>query len=292
MIEPNDKEYFYKYYSASSTKLVLSNCSRKWTGPLELNDPFDNQFDLHMDEDRDALAQKLNDKFIKAITSDEAVSIPPIFTGIAEYWKNVLKDSNRELTPEELDGWLEAAKEGVANLAASNERTNQEVRSILEDTTIFCLAETHDNLLMWAHYTKNHTGAVIKFLNVLDMDSPLKLAQPVKYSREMPKMNYENLLDKRDFINNIYNLITLTKSIDWAYEKEWRIVSALRDKSNTSEILPFASEELGAVYLGCKMLNEDKEEIINATTNNFPKAEIYQASKHDKEFKLVFEKIK
>ena len=35
-----------------------------------------------------------------------------------------------------------------------------------------------------------------------------------------------------------------------SYEKEWRVVSGLRNKSNEYEIIPFNPQELAAVYLG------------------------------------------
>jgi len=63
------------------------------------------------------------------------------------------------------------------------------------------------------------------------------------------------------------------------------------DGNNASQIFPFKPEELGAVYLGCKMTEDDKKEIIEITSSIYPKAEIYQAKKHEKEFKLEFEKI-
>lgn len=210
---------------------------------------------------------------------------------LIEIMRRTLKERGGDLIQEIKKGSIEAAKEGVANVIASNARTNQEIRSALKETTILCLTESHDNLLMWAHYAQNHSGTVVKLLSVKEVNSPLRLAQKVRYSNEMPRLDHEDIIEKQKFIEGVLSSITLTKGIDWSYEKESRIVSSLRDKSKISEIIPFAPEELGAVYLGCRMTDEDKQEIIEITTKKYPKTEIYQAKKHEKEFSLFFEKI-
>lgn len=75
------------------------------------------------------------------------------------------------------------------------------------------------------------------------------------------------------------------------YEKEWRIVSGLRDKSKPYEIIPFAKEEVKAVYLGCKITEENKRKVISIIKDKYPWTAIYQAKKSDNEYKLVFDKI-
>lgn len=294
MIERNNKEYLYKYYTPSTTKSVLENCSRKWSSPLEFNDPFDNQFDLHIDEDREGMAQNLHDQFVKNVLSNEPVpnfQSSPVATKM-EILRRAMKKSGTKLTPEDLVSLREGAREGVHNAVNSAPSLNQKTRSALKGTSIFCMTETHDNLLMWAHYAQSHTGAVIKFLYVKEEDSPLCLAQPVAYSDKMPILRNEDIFNLGNKLTEkVINHITLTKGIDWAYEKEWRIVASMRDKSKTSEILAFAPEEVGAVYLGCKISDMDKRAIIEITTKNYSKAVIYQAAKHEKEFKLVFERI-
>lgn len=293
MVLQNDKEYFFKYYSAQSTKLVLGNCSRKWSSPLEFNDPFDNQFDLHMHENKEEMAQQLHETFLKHITGDAPVSdfqSSPMAKKI-EYLRKFVKESNMQFSQEDLADLLEDARKGVKNAAALVPQLNNSIHSVLADTSIFCMSETHDNLLMWAHYAQNHTGAVIKFLNISGVDSPLGLAQAVRYSNEMPVLHSKDKIGFDDLPTKVINHITLTKGMDWAYEKEWRMVSSMRDKNKKSEIISFAREEVGAVYLGCKIEPADRQEIFEVTVNDYPKAEIFQAHKHEKSFSLVFEKV-
>ncbi len=77
----------------------------------------------------------------------------------------------------------------------------------------------------------------------------------------------------------------------WHYEREWRIVTSLRDKTKPFEILPFAPEEVGAVYLGCKIADRDRQEIIEVSRRKYPTAEIYQAVKHENEYALNFSEV-
>ena len=112
---------------------------------------------------------------------------------------------------------------------------------------------------------QNHTGAVIKFLALPEVDSSLIVAQPVQYTTRMPRREFASMLDFQKSLAETVALITLTKSDVWGYEKEWRIVAGLRDKTQSYEILSYAPEEVGAVYLGFKMAEDDKEELIEIT---------------------------
>jgi hypothetical protein len=51
-------ETFFKYHTAETAKIVLFNHSRRWSSPTLFNDPFDNDFSLHLTSDHTALAQR------------------------------------------------------------------------------------------------------------------------------------------------------------------------------------------------------------------------------------------
>ena len=186
----------------------------------------------------------------------------------------------------------EGVIEGMRRVIRYVQTMNAEIRAVMADTTVFCLSETHDNLLMWSHYAQNHTGVVIKFLALEEVDAPTIVAQPVRYSRQVPQLDFAALIDDFEKMpKEIINVVTLTKSEVWAYEKEWRIISGLRDKTQSYEILPYAPEEVGTVYLGCNIAIEDKEEISEVTRRTYPKAKIFQGVKHEREFALTFNEI-
>lgn len=292
MITPwHDRDAFYKYYTAASAKLTLENGSRKWSSPLLFNDPFDNQFDLDFPEPTDEMIAQNTDKFLDLLTSSEPIK-PNQFgdqTSIMEFLRQIHQSNpGLKYTEDEIAYLKGGALEGMQNVRKIAPEANAEIHRIMADTTIFCLSETNDNILMWSHYAANHTGVVVNFLPLAEIDSPLILARPVRYSKDMPRLSYEIILDAEKGRTAILDTLTLSKSEVWAYEREWRVWATLRDKTCTYEIIPYAPEEIGAVYLGCKIDKHDKGEIIEITRRKYPRAKIFQAEKHDKEFALVF----
>lgn len=295
MIQPrHDKDSFFKYYTAHAVKLTLQSTTRKWSTPLMFNDPFDNQFDLDLPEPNENIAREAVEKFNQRLSSPELIqdnqhgSLTPALQLIQQVF---LENPGVQHTEEELRELTDAALQGMRATKARVPETNREIRKLMSDVSIFCLSETRDNLLMWSHYANNHTGAVVEFLPLPEVDSPLICAQPVRYSEKMPKLDFSGLISVEQLTRQTIEMLTLTKSNDWGYEKEWRIVAGLRDKSQPYEILPYAPEEVGSVYLGCKMNDDDKKEIIDIVKRKYPTAKIFQAEKHPSEFRLVFTEI-
>ena len=292
MVDPwHDRKSFFKYYTAESAILTLENTTRKWSTPLEFNDPFDNQFDLNLEEPNEELAQKLVQNFHENILSPKPLAsdqFGPV-TPLVELIRQVhIANPDFQYSESDMAELNEAMMEGMKNVIARAPEHNNEVRRLMADTSIFCLSKTCDNLLMWSHYAHNHTGAVVEFLSMPEVDSPLIVAQPVRYSQNMPRMNFEDLQGVEPLTRQVLETLTLTKSDVWAYEQEWRIVTTLRHKGKPYEILPYAPEEVGSIYLGCKINEEDKSRIIQITREKYPNAKVFQAEKHPAEYKLVF----
>lgn len=294
MIDPlHNRDGFFKYYTAASAKLTLKHTTRKWSTPFLFNDPFDNQFELHLQDISDELVDQNLQEWHALITSPDplrANQLGPL-TPIVEYIRQIRQQHALQYTEEELAYVRGGVVEGMEHATNISPEINAQTRSVMADTSIFCVSETHDNLLMWSHYAQNHTGAVIKFLALPEVDSPLIVAQPVRYTTRMPRREFASMLDFQRSLTETVELITLTKSDVWAYEKEWRIVAGLRDKTQSYEILSYAPEEVGAVYLGCKMTDDDKQELIGSTRRLYPQAKLYQAEKHPREFALIFTEI-
>ena len=288
------KDGFFKYYTADSAKATLGTTTRKWSTPSLFNDPFDNQFALLFEEPNEESARLNLDQYLKLLSSREPFR-PDQFgpeTESMEFIRQIhAANPDLKYSAEEIGELLEGTLEGMHNVAALASESNTEISFILADTSILCLSDTHDNLLMWSHYAHNHTGAVVKFLALPEVDSPLLSAQPVRYSERMPRLRFSSLLDFNEARLSVLETITLSKSDVWSYEKEWRIIGGLRDKTQTYEILPYAREEVGAVYLGCKMSLDDRREIVAIARDRYPDAAIFQAEKHRSEFALTFDEV-
>ena len=107
---------------------------------------------------------------------------------------------------------------------------NRELSQNLADNVGICsLSRDPLNLLMWAHYAKDHTGFVVEFCipthtKKFREEDALKRLTPleVKYEKTKPIVNpYEEyrVLCEKYF---------LVKGDDWIYEQEERVVDSLR----------------------------------------------------------------
>lgn len=284
------RDAFYKYLSSESLKITLSSTSRKWSSPFEFNDPFDNYIDIQWMESLRDFESKIRNK-IYDLTEDENFDLSTLSPKL-----HCIVHILRQLKPKDRDGILEkitAEAYSQQQLDNTFAMWNEKLRRVLSDCSIFCVTEEYDNLLMWAHYAENHKGGVIKFLPIKEVDSPLLVAKKVGYCLAVPSLEITDIIEnKMENRLKIIDVITLTKGRDWAYEKEWRVVSGLRNPSKKFEIIPFAEEEVGALYLGCRITEADKAEIMDIMNQKYPWAPVYLAEPKRNEFSLGFTRIK
>jgi hypothetical protein len=97
------------------------------------------------------------------------------------------------------------------------------------DSGIFCATRRKDNLLMWAHYAEQHRGVVLGFKPDPAVDSFLCLLEPVSYSAVRPSFYdpidpLQGARPKIEDMRAFNRYLTATKSLDWAYEEELRLV--------------------------------------------------------------------
>ena len=80
---------------------------------------------------------------------------------------------------------------------------------------VYCLTPIPDSTLMWSHYAENHKGICLEF----QLDNPVfGSAQEVKYLSSYPKWTPLSLMNSNE------PHVLLTKSDDWQYEREYRII--------------------------------------------------------------------
>lgn len=287
------RDYLYKYYTVDSAISTLENCNRKWSNPIKFNDPFDNQFDFKLTGSLEEVKTAVKYRIIKQLYGDSSfpeIKNIKVFNVIEQYKQ--MPESNQKIILQKL---IEEPNEFLGHLTEneivkSTKQFNDKIKKSLSGLLIFCLSETKDNLLMWAHYTKNHEGLVIKFKNY-SKDSPLQFAQKVIYTNEIPSFSKFDIISNEIPPKQIKNIYTLTKSVHWSYEREWRIIGRSEDKYKTFEILDFAPEEIADIYLGLRIEPEKKDKIIEIVKNKYPQAGIYQAYKDKEKYGLVFETI-
>jgi len=120
---------------------------------------------------------------------------------------------------------------------------------------IACFAENNDNMLMWSHYAKYHSGYCIEY-DTRKNDFFDMLLLPVIYSKE----RYDATPCFVTKSPNIAINPVLYKSDEWSYEREWRIFGTTDIFKNEIDCLELP-EAISAIYIGAATDNKDKEKI-------------------------------
>lgn len=173
-----------------------------------------------------------------------------------------------------------------------------------EKYRLSCFTTKHENLLMWAHYAASHTGFCLEF--VTNQKALLGTGKTelykVCYQPERPivrpslflgKLSVLSVIEAEELSQKIFH----SKSKEWEYEDEWRIVSQEPTAKNNEGLICNLSDfglTLSAVYFGCKITAENKKKLFNkvAELNQLreqeTKIQLHDAVIHEKEYKLTF----
>lgn len=151
---------------------------------------------------------------------------------------------------------------------------------------------------MWSHYAKSHTGFCIGY----DTE---KIKVCAKYFYEITKpgnkvidyyiINYTRLYPKITPFPDIrdpgaYIAKLKSKSADWKYEKEWRLVINQTEPID-NRIVEIPIDAIVEVYLGLKMLAQHRNVIIDALRKLGYKGKIFKANQDKYNYRLLFTEI-
>jgi hypothetical protein len=137
---------------------------------------------------------------------------------------------------------------------------------------VLCLSEVHDSILMWSHYADCHAGVCLVYDTT---GSFFAQAQPVRYQRTRPSVN--PVVHTTDEM--LHNAI-FTKSEEWAYEKEWRILHYQQGKGERQA----PTSSLKAIILGINVSGSDRQ-LVQAWANaSAAKPRVFRAFLSDTEF--------
>ena len=151
------------------------------------------------------------------------------------------------------------------------------LRMLATEIGLCCLSNAPDNILMWSHYGKDHTGFCIEF-EATDRTCMFGAAEPVLYSEEFPVVDYYNTPKDKQV-----DLVFLTKYLGWAYEQEWRII----DHINGPGLREYPKELLKSVTFGLRMSAPDKAKIRTWISRREHEVKLFQASRHEHKFSIV-----
>ncbi len=279
---------FYKYYAPmNGIENVLGKGTIKWSTPIEFNDPFDNQYEHQFEEYDDSMLEELSDIFLNQSFNAEqiAVGFGRVVPGevIAEMVKDISNSAEGERFLKDV------VSKSLPRFFASLPEFNKDFREEMQKSAIFCVTDSFDNGLMWAHYAQSHSGLVVAFAPS-EPNSPLYAAEPVRYSESLPVTKLADHLtaysNMDNWIRKLTQTYTLTKGNIWSYEREWRVLTA-----GGAGIRPFEKREVVAVYMGCRMKPENRENVIVLVRSKYPWADLFQLTMNPKKFEFIVEKV-
>jgi hypothetical protein len=122
-----------------------------------------------------------------------------------------------------------------------------------------CFSDTHDNELMWAHYSNNYAGICVGYRPQLFMTSlsPDFHLVRMAYGNDPPVLSVHDLVDH----NGAARKILSHKKATWVYEREWRLAGPVGDHYVKSKLC------IRELYLGLRIRPQYKTRLLTELKN-------------------------
>jgi len=183
----------------------------------------------------------------------------------------------------------------------------QTLARIDQQVGVLCLSQDADNLLLWSHYANSHNGICLQFdirrhraafprlhrvsyqAEVLDLEAALQdllhtLGRRPQLLLDIAALMRASPADDDHPVRQIERWF-YTKSLDWAYEKEWR---ALCNRPGGNR---FPARALSGIIIGCVNSAENLALIRQAIRHKRPRPKLYLARKQTDRFALTIEPL-
>jgi hypothetical protein len=234
---------------------ILDNHRLYCPAPASFNDPFECKAEISFKAPINVKNKRAKERLMKEkphITEAEVEALAP------DRWQQVEKKD-----PEEFPRWLQY------------------------DTGVVSFSEINDDILMWSHYAGRHNGVCIEFscANRDHVDFFARIFR-VHYQEKLPSVNFYTTPKEEQL-----QAFILTKAKHWEYEKEWRIVIADNTIQN-SRYITLPSGIISAIYLGCKISQENRNEILRRVgSSSHNNIRVFRAKQRFNAYALGFELI-
>lgn len=282
----SNPDHIYKYVDSESAQKILSSSSLKVTNPTEFNDPFDCGIPI-FDISKINVMKIIKYEFSKSLNIDKN----------NPHLNFILQQQKKDLLALEAD------------IAQQSTEMFQHWHELICQLRVLSLTPNPDNILMWSHYAKNHTGVALKF----KYKSSFGAAKEVKYdegerllprfiehmirviargisSEEGDESSLTDIASERT-LEILLNYFYLKRS-EWKYENEHRIVFRLQSdniskiKGTNIEVIKFEEGDLEEVILGVSIKKEDVDSISAIVQEKYPNTKIRKAQKVGWELKI------
>ena len=274
-------EILYKYFPPERSgfkdgKLgFFPNLTVSFTCPTEFNDPFDCEPFITASKDDYIEFMKTSEglesqrkayfgKGEKRCDHDLRKSIKKLIKAVRRNpnWEKEYIEKAKRI-------WLESTKKNVR---------------------ILSLAKEPDNILMWAHYSKNHEGFVVgikKDFFILEESEIRKNGWGLK---DVIYGDKKVILNTYKYNEEEWGLPFYNKSLHWKYENEVRFVG-YDDRAPKFKLKNIPKEFVDSIILGIKMESALKTRIIDFCRGTLPGMKIFEASENLARYKIDLKKV-
>lgn len=298
----------YKYLSVNGLLKTLERQSIKFSRPSDFNDPLDMYLQETFGMDDTKFLEGFKEAFFQFLINDidDKIIRSPVETIPLDsliLMRKLIKNAPQKEMQEFKNDLLSTSISDLYNLEGIKNTKKRVLSFISKSFTedgVFCSTTDYNNMLMWAHYAEKHHGAVIQFTPDISKDSGLLASRKVRYSKARPLLyrspddmvTHAFTMTQEESIKKIIDELVYTKSVEWEYEKEYRLhVPKLIPTDQEYKLLEFYPQELTAVYLGCRMSDDVRKKVISTSKVINPLVRIYQAKISPREYSLDFEAL-
>ena len=225
--------FLYRYNTLSDRAIAyLNDRNLYFSHPINFNDPFDcdlncldintsnnidNEFNLYINllkERIEFIHRFITHYRVRIKDNDDPVEERYYYADVCDVYFNEIKS-----LVEELNVLNSCPKEKQHQAIAESwdiKKTN-----IINSLGVLCFSKTNSNILLWSHYADNHKGICFQYDSV---NRPIKNWKKYKFHKVSYKSERNIDVLNRGFTNSFFDLLT-TKSPDWEYEQEYRLIS-------------------------------------------------------------------
>ena len=267
------------------SQIALKNNTVYMQSPIEFDDVYDSEISIDFSEyeryrlleycrrcnveiKEDEKTQEIGDAIVKALWnyylkngSLDGVFVEPPTSMIQEL-------ANNEFCLQVLVEYNNTHDFGAAVTKTIQKEYNEYSKRLKNTFRAFCFATSPYSQLMWGGvYADNHRGFCVEY-TVLPNDNKYKdifyNLFPVIYCRSRPNItgrisaSRDQMYDEEKLWDLFFHG-ALRKSIDWAFQNEWRLLLpfGIKDTDFNVKFFPITK-----VYLGNRMPKEKRKEII------------------------------
>jgi hypothetical protein len=277
----------YKYLDVRGARLTLGNRTFKHSKPSDFNDLEDLTIrSIFPESDEVALAvmnRGLVDILLRHLNDTPTIENAKLRASIA-IMQRVFRE-NPGAVQIVKDGLRESSVFTLDHMRAKNTSFVDEINDFMQGYRILCVSTLNDSECMWERYAQSNEGVAVRITPNGKEDSKFQLFCKSQYQEARPPLyeSTDSFLEDSIFGDQqktrlkMLDKIIYAKTRKWEYENEYRLAIPIHADGRDWNTLPYHSEEISELYLGYKMSDETKKEIIGLSQAVNPEIAVFDA---------------